>query len=150
MNDIAGVMEHITLTLTKVAVIAAVIFLIILLVYFSVKYRGKHIRDSIALQRTLQNEIDIHHDSKRTAAVNSTVRNATVTYSDLNKKVFLKIPTKQWWQFASKAEVAGEIKKKLESPGFQVFLRSQFCDYIFSTVKTEKNCFTITGEKQSY
>lgn len=148
MTNIQDVIQHITAILTKVAIIAVVAFIMLIVLYIVIKYRGKNFRDSQALQQSLLSEVDEHHDNKRTTAVNSTVHGATVAYNDGRNKVILKIPTKQWWQLTTKAEIAAQISKKLRDDGFQLFLQSRFADYRFSAVTAGKDCFTLIGVKQ--
>lgn len=64
MTNIQDVIQHITAILTKVAIIAVVAFIMLIVLYIVIKYRGKNFRDSLALQQSLLSEVDEHHDNK--------------------------------------------------------------------------------------
>lgn len=147
MNSINTVLQNLENFTTKFAIGAAIIAAVLLLLYLFLKYRKKNIGASIALQHTLQAEVDENHGSRLTIAANAVAKGATVTYNN-DGSITLSIPTKLWWQAGSKVDVSNEISRRIKNnDGFQHFLETRFSKFVFSEPIDRKNMYIINGTK---
>ena len=133
--------------LGKISVILLIILVILLIVHYFLKFYGKSISKTIALEQTLK-LMEPEKPDKIISAVNKVVCWASVKYLDNKGRVQIIVPTKRWFQLSSQLEVKKRIREMLSSEDFRLFLMDNLDNYRFvSRLDYYHDQFVLTGTR---
>ena len=131
----------------KISIILLIILVILVVGHCLLKFYGKSISKTIALEQTLR-IMEPEKPDKIIAAVNKVVCWASVKYLDNKERVQIIVPTKRWFQLSSQLEVKKRIREMLSSEDFRLFLMDNLDNYRFvSRLDYYHDQFVLTGTR---